>query len=294
MSTSITRYNDGTQNPPRLRMQHSLWGLIGLPMNARPEDEWTLTEKFTRVKDAGFEAVECWLEEEDEAAHKAALDAAGLRLVLGHHPLTLDDVRRTLTQARRLGADFVFAHPLTPYVPLDEAVVFLRESQRLAAEAGLVQFTETHRGNIPESLNQALALLELMPELTLTGDFSHAVVIGEFYGWEDERAVERMNPVLARVGHLHGRVSNGEQVQVDVGDGSGETAQFFVKIWARAMAHWRDGAGPGDVLPFAAELGPPRYAITLPDGREFSDRWQQSLVMKHLAEQAWELSEAGL
>ena len=47
-------------------------------------------------------------------------------------------------------------------------------------------------------------------------------------------------------------------------------------------------ARPGDVLPFASELGPPRYAITLPDGREFSDRWEQSLVMKKLAEQAWE------
>ena len=45
---------------------------------------------------------------------------------------------------------------------------------------------------------------------------------------------------------------------------------------------------PGDVFPFTSELGPPRYAITLPDGREFSDRWQQSLVMKQLAQQAWD------
>ena len=48
------------------------------------------------------------------------------------------------------------------------------------------------------------------------------------------------------------------------------------------------GAGQGDVLPFASELGPPRYAITTPDGLEFSDRWEQSLVMKRLAEQAWD------
>ena len=294
MPISITRYNDGSQNPPRLRVQHSLWSLIGLPMNAKPEDEWTLAEKFARVKEAGFEAVECWLEESSEAEHKAALDAAGLRLVLGYAPKNLDDSRRTIAQAKRLGADFLFSHPLTPYVPLDEAVVFLRESDRLAAEAGLVQFTETHRNNIPESLNQALALIDLMPEITLTGDLSHAVVIGEFYGWDEEGGIERMDPVLARVGHLHGRVSNGEQVQVDVADGTTDAAQFFVKLWARAMAHWREGAGPGDVLPFASELGPPRYAITLPDGREFSDRWQQSLVMKRLAEQAWALSEVGL
>ena len=79
---------------------------------------------------------------------------------------------------------------------------------------------------------------------------------------------------------------------MDVGDGSGPAAQFFVELWATAMRHWRAGAGPGDVFPFASELGPPRYAITLPDGREFSDRWEQSLVMKRLAEQAWEKAGA--
>ena len=76
-------------------------------------------------------------------------------------------------------------------------------------------------------------------------------------------------------------------MQVDVGDGTGETAQFFVRLWASAMHHWLQGAGPGDVLPFASELGPPRYAITTARRHEFSDRWEQSLVMKRLAEQAW-------
>ena len=292
MTVSLTRYNDGSENPPRLRVQHSLWSLIGLPLNAPPEEEWTLAEKFGRVKEAGFEAVECWLDESDEQRHRDALNAAGLRLVLGHHPFTQEDTRHTVAQAVRLGADFVFAQPLHPYVALAEAVPFLREAIQIAADHGLPLFIETHRGNIPESLNQALALIELMPEIRFTGDLSHFVVIGEFYGWEDERALERMDPVLSRVSHLHGRISSGEQVQVDVGDGSGDTAQFFVRLWARAMSHWRRGAGPGDVFPFASELGPPRYAITLPDGREFSDRWQQSLVMKQLAEQAWALSEA--
>ncbi len=289
MTPPIIRCNDGSQNPPCLRVQHSLWSLIGLPMNA-PE-EWTLMEKFQRVKEAGFEAVECWLDESNEQRHKDALNAVGLRLVLGHHPFTLEDTRQVVAQAVRLNADYIFAQPLHPYVPLDEAVPFLREATKIAADAGLPLFVETHRNNIPESLNQALQLIEKMPEITLTGDLSHFVVIGEFYGWENERAIDRMDPVLQRVAHLHGRISNGEQVQVDVGDGTGDTAQFFVRLWARAMSHWRKGAGSGDVFPFASELGPPRYAITLPDGREFSDRWEQSLVMKKLAEQAWAMSE---
>ena len=82
-------------------------------MNAPPEEEWTLAEKFQRVKAAGFEAVECWLDESNEARHKAALDATGLRLVLGHHPFSVEDTRRVVTQAKRLEADY----PLRPALP---------------------------------------------------------------------------------------------------------------------------------------------------------------------------------
>ena len=284
--TAFDRYNDGSANPPSLRVQHSLWSLGKLPMNAAAE--WTLAEKFARVKAAGFAGVECWLTEQNEQEHRAALDAEGLRLTLGHHPFRLDDVKKAVAQAQRLQADFVFAQPLHPYVPLDEAVIFLREARKIAHDAGVCYFVETHRNNIPESLNQALALIERMPEIRFTGDLSHFVVVGEFYGWEDEGAIARMMPVLERVSHLHGRISSGEAVQVDVGDGSGATALFFVDIWAAAMRHWLVEARPGDVFTFASELGPPRYALTLPDGTEFSDRWQQSLVMKQLAERAWQ------
>jgi sugar phosphate isomerase/epimerase len=291
MSADFDRYNDGSDRPPCLRVQHSLWSLNRLPMNA--EVEWTLEEKFARVKAAGFEGVECWLSDENEREHKETLDRHGLRLTLGHHPYTLADVRQTVARAVRLRADFVFAQPLHPYVPIREAAAFCREARKIASDSGLALFIETHRNNIPESLNQSLQLIEEYPEIRLAGDFSHFVVVGEFYGWEDERAVERMMPVLERTSHMHGRISNGEAVQVDVGDGSGDTAQFFVRIWAAAMRCWLKDARPGDVFPFASELGPPRYAITLPDGKEFSDRWGQSLVMKQLAEQAWAIAKGG-
>src|SRR5208282_4178833 len=103
---AFDRYNDGSKNPPRLQIQHSLWSLIGLPMNGY--QEWTLDEKLQNVKAARFEGVECWLSDEDEAVHKASLDRNGLRLTLGHHPHTLDDVKAVVARAKRLNADFVF------------------------------------------------------------------------------------------------------------------------------------------------------------------------------------------
>lgn len=291
MSKLIARYNDGTADPPRLRTQHSLWSLRKLPMNS--PTEWSLDEKLERVRAAGFDAVECWLTDEDEAEHRAALDRHGLRLVLGHRPFNLDDVRKTVDRAKRLHADFVFAQPADAFTSATVAAELCRDGRALANDEGVAFFVEIHRNNFTENLPQILLLIEHVPDIRFTADLSHLVVCGEFYGWKEERAIDRLMPVLERTSHIHGRISNGEAVQVDVGDGTGETAQFFVRLWTSAMHHWLRGAGPGDVLPFATELGPPRYAITTPDGREFSDRWEQSLVMKRLAETAWERALRG-
>jgi sugar phosphate isomerase/epimerase len=260
-------------------------------MNAATE--WTLAEKFARVKAAGFEAVECWLTDADEAEHKAELDRHGLRLILGHRPFSVEDAAKTVERAVRLGADFIFAQPADAFTPVDEVATICREGRKLANDRGIPFFVEIHRNNYTENLPQIKDLIALVPDTRFTADLSHLVVCGEFYGWKEERAVDRLLPVLERTSHIHGRISNGEAVQVDVGDGTGETAQFFVRLWATAMHHWLLGAQPGDILPFASELGPPRYAITLPDGSEFSDRWEQSLVMKRLAEQAWDKAIRG-
>lgn len=286
MTKEFSRFNDGSNNPPRLRIGHALWSLIGLPMNAATE--WTLDEKFSRVHDAGFEIVECWLGDEDEKPTREALDRHGLGLVLGHRPFNSQDVRATVERAVRLNADFVFAQPASAYTPLDDVVKLVTEGRKIANDHGKAFFVETHRNNWTENIPQTLQLIERVPDVRFTADLSHFVLVGEFYGWEGEGAAERMMPILERTSHMHGRIGNGEQVQVDVGDGSGETAQFFVRLWTITMRQWLQEAQAGDVFQFSSELGPPRYAITTPDGKEFSDRWEQSLVMKKLAEQAWQ------
>ncbi len=287
---NFDRYNDGSTNAPRLRIQHSLWSLGKLPMNA--ETEWTLDEKCANAKANGFEAIECWLNDDSEQEHKETLAKHGLGLILGHRPFKLEEVQATVNRAIRLGADFVFAQPADAFTSPQEVAKLCIEGRKIANDAGLAFFVETHRNNFTENLPQTIQLIDLVPDIRFTADLSHFVVVGEFYGWADEGAVDRMLPVLSRTSHIHGRISNGEQVQVDVADGSTAPARFFVQLWATAMKHWLKGAKEGDILPFTSELGPPRYAITLPDGKEFSDRWAQSLVMKQLAEEAWSLAQA--
>ena len=138
MSTNFARYNDGSSNPPRLRVQHSLWSLRKLPLNAAVE--WTLDEKFRRVKAAGFEAVECWLTDEDEQEHRDALDSHGLRLVLGHRPFTLEDVRKTVARAVRLRADY----PLVQVQPVQRYVYSNDTLNRMAITPGPSELRPEH------------------------------------------------------------------------------------------------------------------------------------------------------
>lgn len=280
------QYNDGSDNPPRLRLQHSFWGLTGLPFKG---EEWSVEEKFRRVKEAGFEAVECWLTPEREEPITHALRQAGLRLALGHHPFSLDDAKRCVDQAVRLGGDYVFAQPCDAFTPVSDAAQLIRDARAYAESQNVPYFIESHRNTVTETLPQTYELIRIMPEITFTADLSHYFVVGEFYGWEGERLPERLGPILERTVSVHGRISNGEQVQVDVEDGSGRLPQVVMEIWAIAMRSFLADARPGDVFPFTPELGPPAYAIVHPDGSgEISDRWEQSLVMASLAKQAWE------
>src|SRR4028119_1411057 len=207
MTKEFSRFNDGSNNPPRLRIGHALWSLIGLPMNAATE--WTLDEKFSRVHDAGFEIVECWLGDEDEKPTREALDRHGLGLVLGHRPFSSEDVRATIERAVRLNADFVFAQPASAYTPLDDVVKLVTEGRKIANDHGKAFFVETHRNNWTENIPQTLQLIDRVPDIRFTADLSHFVLVGEFYGWEGEGAAEHMMPILERTSHIHGRIGNG-------------------------------------------------------------------------------------
>src|SRR5205814_7700142 len=139
---------------------------------------WTLDEKFRQVKAAGFEAVECWLSDEDEREVKATLDNNGLRLILGHRPFKVEQIRETVERAVRLGADFVFAQPADAFTPADEVAALCRDGRKLANDRGISFFVEVHRNNFTENLPQTKQLIDLVPDIRFTADLSHFVVVG--------------------------------------------------------------------------------------------------------------------
>jgi sugar phosphate isomerase/epimerase len=159
-----------------------LWSLIGLPLNAGFDGitEWTLDEKFARVKAAGFHHVECWLSDDNEAELTAALQRHELRLIMGHRPFSVADTKSTAERAARVGADMIFMQPASAYHPFEEVVELVREGRKIAADLGLACFVEVHRNNWTETIPQTLQLIEHVPDIRFTADLSHFVVVGEF------------------------------------------------------------------------------------------------------------------
>jgi sugar phosphate isomerase/epimerase len=260
-----------------------MWALIELP---RGGPEWSLDEKFRRVAEAGFEAVECWPDEKTGPEIRDTLGRHGLRLGYGARSGNITGFEGKLKHAVSLGADYANCHVEGPYNTDDEIEALVRDLMALSDDVGLPVFVETHRGTVTENLFRVWELVRRVPDVRFCADLSHFAVGSEFTAMTEEH----LAPVLERVSSFHARVSNGQQIQVDVGDGLSGPARDFVRLWTIAMAHWKRAAVPGDILPFVSELGPPTYGIVDAQGRETSDRWQQSLAMRRLGEEAWDLA----
>jgi sugar phosphate isomerase/epimerase len=260
----------------------SLWAMEGVV--APPVDG---IEKAAAAGFASFEVgVVCLT---DEIAKR--VQAAGMRLVVQCYPMTGPDIAESLDIAKKYDAIHVNVHAATPHLSEDETVNRISRMIEEGEKRGLPVLFETHRGRVTQDLYRTAQLCRRLPKMKLTLDVSHYIVTEEKVG-PTEELKPLLDVLLDRVEMIHGRISNGQQIQVDVGDGSNPLAQSYRKLWGEAMRRWRARSPVGSVLIFEPELGPPDYAIRDLSGKEFSSRWEQSLVIKRLGEEAWKDASA--
>ena len=304
--TSADRYyvSHGGHDEPHLALYQAWWGMEGIGSNG---EEWSFEEKLARIREAKFDGILLFdIPDEGPASNhwREHLEMHSLELAIGTWEVTLDKIAHDVERAKALGASFVNLQPFDYFIRGDAAVELLDGATRIGRELGVPCVVETHRACVTQDLLRTVDLVEAIPEMVIAADFSHYVVAGQLpcggEQWPIRTEIEEaFEIVLERTAVFHGRVSNGQQVQVDVGpDGDHPAALNFERWWSSGMSHWLDNAGPGDVLPFVAELGPPPYGIIAPPtdgitGNEASDRWEQSIVMTQIAQRAWANATAG-
>ena len=275
-----------------LHVYQSLWGMEGLPWNSEPE--WSLDEKLDRVASSGFQGLSISFTDAKMAQHVAAgcVDR-GLRIQASYFPTTVEELKPVFETVGKIGRQHVNHVNLQPNVrpmTVEESVPFVLGWQKLAADAGVPMFFETHRDRMTTDLLFTLQLLDAVPSMMLTADLSHYLVGREFALPVSSVNHELIHRVLDRARAFHGRVASREQVQVS-------TSFPHHKIWVDLFSEWwREGfrrfkAAMGDdaVLTFTPELGPPQwYAITDAHGNELSDRWDEALQLASLARRLWD------
>ncbi|MFC4776766.1 sugar phosphate isomerase/epimerase family protein [Paenibacillus sp. GCM10023252] len=294
-----------------LDVQMSWWAMSGLGKEGR---EWTIEERFEKLAEAGFSGILAPMPQ-------AGYDAVKWCRLLDHYrfsygvqlvpfPKEGDDLTDQLRLAKSLGACYVNAQVMGAYLPAERACRMIISYIEQAGAADIPIYFETHRGRVTQDLLRTTALVEAVPALRLTQDLSHYAAASAMEKEGCEVSEPLLRQLLARTSCIHARVSNGHQIQIDIGgQGDHPMVQLYAEWWAYGMRAWlkeqrrkhsrEAGCGPaplaapdtstlkGDRFPFVCELGPAPYAITCTDGREISDRWQQSLVLKEIGERLW-------
>jgi len=275
----------------QLHVYQAIWGMEGLPW--RGETPWTPEQQMDRIAEAGFDGISMSFTADEAPLEWARLAIErDLRIQAQAFPRSVEELKPIFETIEAVGREHVDHLSLQPNVrppTLGEAIPYLLGWQRLAEDAGVPMYVETHRDRMTTDLLFTLQLIDAIPTLELTADLSHFLVGREFAWPVGEEEHELIDRILRRSRAYHGRVASREQVQIQISFPHHQPwLDLFAGWWRRGFAHFQATRFEGSILTFTTELGPPDwYAITGPDGREQSDRWAEALQLRDLARELW-------
>ena len=272
----------------RLQVYTSLWAM-------QPHDQTGVKLPYDQVcamvAEAGFDGMAIDLGASDVAVAHAVrphMEAHGLTPLIVAFPKTVESLRETLVMARDFGAPFVDVIGQVMPIGLEDMEEVIRQWLGMAEDVGVpIQF-ETHRNCITNDLYTTLQLMERIPDMRICADLSHYVVDREFWFPLSEHDLGLVSRVLARSDSFQGRVASRQQIQLQLDFPQHQKwVDLFKGWWREGMADWRARNVAGDCI-FVCELGPPEYAMTGPDGREMSNRWEESQRIMAWVRDIWQ------
>jgi hypothetical protein len=286
--------NDGSQNPPRLKVYLNLGTLVDLP----EQSIWPKlrgAEAMAFLKEAGFEGVQ---DGNPEDCRKVGIGSVASARV--DFSVDAESVARKFADA---GHEAVTLHVGSGFEDDAEMDGLVRAVLAASDKVGIPMYIETHRATITQDAWRTIQLVKRIPEVRFNGDFSHFYTGQELPYGDLPMKFDAMQPIFDRVRFMHGRIGSPSCMQVDIADGVAPIPQSFGMVdfladhremWTRAMQGFLCSAKPGDYLVLAPEILWPRiyYArqFTAPDGslQEESDRYAQALVYARIARECFE------
>ena len=290
----IANTNDDSPSRPRLRTYLNLMALDGLPEFSDAPKTREPEPMLAAIRASGYEGVQ-FIEPltvpQQAACERLKLGKAGLGRI--NQP---GDARDLAARFQAEGLECATLHVGWGMEDDDQAARLIEAVIDSSVKLRVPLYVETHRATIFQDLWRSVQFVKRFPELRFNGDFSHWYTGLEMVYGGFEAKLEFIAPVLERVRFIHGRIGNPGCIQVDIGDGDPTPHPYvnhFRAMWTAAFRGFLATALAGDYILFVPELLSPRiyYARTFPrngaQAYEESDRWQQSLVLKRIAEQCF-------
>lgn len=290
----IHNTNYATPAPPALRRYLNLMALEDLPAFSTAPKTREPEALLTTIRGAGYDGVQFIA----PVTHEER--AVCTRLGLGYASLgRVNEPSEMAPLAERFAEEGVECATLHAGWGLEDDDVACRLIEAVLAASDRYRvplYVETHRATIFQDPWRTVQFVKRFPELRFNGDFSHWYTGLEMVYGGFENKLEFIRPVLERVRFIHGRIGNPGSMQVDVGEGDAERHPYvahFRALWTEAFRGFLGSASSGDYILFVPELLSPRiyYARLLRSASgefvEESDRWEQSQVLCHIAEECF-------
>ncbi|HKG53331.1 MAG TPA: TIM barrel protein, partial [Anaerolineales bacterium] len=168
-----------------------------------------------RVKASGFDATEIYLGSLHESPGEIARlhTNYGLRLIgqiLTQGQTYQDHIKSFESQfefAAQCQVVFINSHTGRDIFSFEENIQIFQRVTQLSQSSGIPILIETHRGRPTYSAIETRKYLEALPEMRLTADFSHWMVVHES-GLADQR--ETVELAITRADYIHARVGYAE------------------------------------------------------------------------------------
>ena len=241
-----------------------------------------------RVIASGFEATEIYLGPLHESPAEIARLHASYGLPLIGQILTQggsyqDHIKSLESQfefAAQCQVAFINSHTGRDIFSFAENVQVFQRATQLSQSSGIPILIETHRGRPTYSAVETLKYLEAVPELRLTADFSHWMVVHESDLSDQHTNVEL---AIARADYIHARVgyAEGPQITDPRAPEWGQAMTTHLGLWQQIIDQHKKNAK--ESLYITPEFGPPAYMHTLPfTNQPVGDVWEQNVYMKDL------------
>lgn len=261
----------------KLELFKTLWGHQG-----------SITDACEQATAAGFQGIEGQApkDSKQQSDWKSCFESSGLKYIAeivtggdyvpnpGLSPQEhFDDLRRGLDASMPLSPRFVTTLCGSDRWPLMEVIRFLSKVVELEKEYGITISVETHRSRPTFNPWQTKHLLEALPELKLTCDFSHWCVVTERLIMDEEpELLERLG---TRSHHIHGRVGYAQGPQVPHPSAPEHEADLVAHArWWQTL--WRAAQESGkECFTMTPEFGPDGYLHQTPFTQEpVGDLWE--------------------